>query len=64
MRDAFRLLDAWGFEDKTIITWVKESRAGKVNYGFGYYFRNDVLRLCETSRMGLYVANPFRALDT
>ncbi len=40
MRDAFRLLDAWGFTEKTIITWVKESREGKVNYGFGHYFRN------------------------
>jgi N6-adenosine-specific RNA methylase IME4 len=40
MRDAFRLLDAWGFTEKTIITWVKESGAGKVNFGFGHYFRN------------------------
>lgn len=40
MRDAFTLLDAWGFQEKTIITWVKESHAGKVNYGFGHYFRN------------------------
>jgi len=40
MRDAFTLLDAWGFEEKTIITWVKESNAGKINYGFGHYFRN------------------------
>lgn len=40
MRDAFTLLAAWGFQEKTIITWVKESRAGKINYGFGHYFRN------------------------
>jgi N6-adenosine-specific RNA methylase IME4 len=23
MRDAFRVLDAWGFEERTILTWVK-----------------------------------------
>lgn len=40
MRDAFTLLDAWGFQEKTIITWVKESKSGKINYGFGHYFRN------------------------
>jgi N6-adenosine-specific RNA methylase IME4 len=40
MRVGLSLLDSWGFEEKTIITWVKESRGGKVNYGFGHYFRN------------------------
>lgn len=40
MRHALTLVDAWGFEEKTIITWVKESREGKLNYGFGHYFRN------------------------
>jgi len=24
MRDAFRVLDAWGFQEKTILTWVKD----------------------------------------
>lgn len=24
MRDAFRVLDAWGFKEKTILTWVKD----------------------------------------
>src|SRR5262245_65934682 len=24
MRDAFRVLDAWGFVEKTIVTWVKD----------------------------------------
>lgn len=24
MRDAYRVLDAWGFEEKTILTWVKD----------------------------------------
>jgi N6-adenosine-specific RNA methylase IME4 len=27
MRDAFRVLDAWGFREKTILTWVKDKFA-------------------------------------
>jgi N6-adenosine-specific RNA methylase IME4 len=34
MRDAFKCLDAWGFKDKTILTW------DKVNLGLGDYLRN------------------------
>lgn len=34
MRDAYELLDAWGFVPKTILTW------NKVNMGIGYYLRN------------------------
>jgi N6-adenosine-specific RNA methylase IME4 len=28
MREAFTVLDAWGFEQKTILTWAKERRGG------------------------------------
>ncbi len=31
MRDAFRVLDAWGFVEKTILTWVK-NRIGVGNW--------------------------------
>ena len=34
MRDAYTLCDAWGFKDKTILTWVKP------RLGMGHYFRN------------------------
>lgn len=34
MRDAYACLDAWGFKDKTILTW------DKVNIGLGDYLRN------------------------
>jgi N6-adenosine-specific RNA methylase IME4 len=30
MREAFTLLDAWGFQQKTILTWAKERRGGGV----------------------------------
>ncbi len=53
MRDALRLVEAWGFTEKTIITWVKESRAGNINYGFGHYFRNATEHLLFAVRGNL-----------
>jgi N6-adenosine-specific RNA methylase IME4 len=35
LRDAFELMKAWGFEFKTMITWVKPS------FGIGSYFRTS-----------------------
>lgn len=34
IREGLELLDAWGFEYKTMLTWVKKS------YGLGYYYRS------------------------
>lgn len=36
IREAFALLDAWGFSYKTMITWVKPNALGS-----GYYWRNN-----------------------
>jgi MT-A70 len=35
LRDAFELLEVWGFKFKTMITWVKTS------FGIGSYFRTS-----------------------
>lgn len=35
MRHSFALLDVWGFEDKTILTWVKD------RMGVGYWLRSQ-----------------------
>lgn len=35
MREAYEIADAWGFEVKTILTWVKPG------IGMGYYYRNN-----------------------
>ena len=34
MREAFAVLDAWGFEHRTILTWVKPK------FGYGDWLRN------------------------
>lgn len=36
MKEAHEVLEAWGFKQKTILTWVKENRLG-----LGHYFRNS-----------------------
>lgn len=36
----FEVMDAWGFEYKTLITWVKTSKAGKPRIGGGHYTRS------------------------
>lgn len=41
MREAYRCLDAWGFEAKTICTWEKMTNDGtKPRIGVGHYLRN------------------------
>jgi N6-adenosine-specific RNA methylase IME4 len=40
MVEAHQLARAWGFEPKTIITWIKRRRAVDDNWiGLGFYFR-------------------------
>ena len=40
MADACHCLDTWGFELKTILTWVKVTKAGNVAIGTGHWLRN------------------------
>lgn len=35
MRDGFKVMEAWGFEYKTMITWAKD------RFGLGQYFRGQ-----------------------
>lgn len=48
--DAFRVLDAWGFEFKTMLTWVKMSRAAAPRIGLGYHARACTEHLIVASR--------------
>jgi site-specific DNA-methyltransferase (adenine-specific) len=43
--EALGLLEAWGFEYKTIVTWVKFTKNKKLFYGLGAYFRNSTEQL-------------------
>lgn len=38
--DAAECIRHWGFEQKTILTWVKVSQTGKVRIGTGHWLRN------------------------
>ena len=39
VREAHQLCDAWGFNYKQTLTWVKTYSNGKIILGTGYYFR-------------------------
>src|SRR5262245_19869404 len=40
MRQAYGLLDAWGFEERTLLTWVKTDKAVlKERFGRGHWLR-------------------------
>ena len=41
MREAFTVLDAWGFQQKTILTWVKVSNSGTDRFGMGHWLRGQ-----------------------
>jgi N6-adenosine-specific RNA methylase IME4 len=40
MPDACQCLSSWGFELKTILTWVKVTKAGNPHIGVGHWLRN------------------------
>ncbi|AUN25427.1 hypothetical protein RSJ21_09255 [Clostridium botulinum] len=39
LKEGLELCKAWGFEYKTLITWVKTYKDGTPEMGMGYYFR-------------------------
>ncbi|QIR85040.1 MT-A70 family methyltransferase [Paracoccus sp. AK26] len=39
LRDAFKIIDAWGFQFKTAGHWVKTTKNDKLNFGTGYILR-------------------------
>ena len=39
IHEALHLIDAWGFEYKTLIPWIKRTKNGKLHFGMGHYFR-------------------------
>lgn len=40
MGEAANLMKLWGFQHKTVLTWVKTDKSGKPRIGLGTYFRN------------------------
>src|SRR3990167_3589043 len=39
LKEGLEICRAWGFEYKTLITWVKTYKTGEPEMGMGYYFR-------------------------
>lgn len=63
MRQALTLLDHWGFQFKTLLTWEKRS------YGLGYWFRNKTEHVLfgtrgkvpSLTRLGVNLPNIFKS---
>lgn len=53
MRDGFRVMKAWGFEYKTMITWQKD------RFGLGQYFRGNT----EHCLFGVRGVLPYKTVD-
>jgi N6-adenosine-specific RNA methylase IME4 len=56
---ATKVARTWGFVPKTILTWCKESRAGKVQIGMGHYLRNSTehVMFCVRGKLAPLVRN-------
>lgn len=55
------IAEAWGFEFKTMLTWVKTTKAGGVDHGgMGWYFRGATEHVIFATRGGLGVPTELR----
>jgi len=52
LREAFAVIDAWGFTFKTAGTWCKRTRHGKLAFGTGYILRcaNEPFLIATTGK--------------
>ena len=58
---AFQLLDAWGFEYKTLLTWVKTKQDGSVHGGgMGWFFRGATEHVIFATRGGIGIPSELR----
>ena len=53
LKDAFYVMEQWGFAYKTMITWLKDRQ------GLGQYFRG----MTEHCLFGVYKALPYKIID-
>lgn len=60
MRYGYDVVEAWGFEPKTILTWVKTSAAGTVRIGMGRYLRNATEHVIFAARGKSPILEPLR----
>lgn len=57
MPEALKVMEAWGFEFKQILTWVKTYKDGTPIMGLGYYFRGCTEHLLFGTRGKLKIKN-------
>jgi len=57
LSEGLEICKSWGFEYKTLITWVKTYKDGSPEMGMGYYFRSCTEHLIFGVRGKMKVAN-------
>lgn len=57
IKEGIEVCKAWGFEYKTLITWLKLYRSGKPEMGMGYYFRGCTEHLIFGVKGGMKCCN-------
>jgi N6-adenosine-specific RNA methylase IME4 len=60
MRLGMDLLDVWGFDYKTILTWVKVTKDGKPRVGMGFFYRGCTEHVLVGTRGGYAIAPDLR----
>jgi site-specific DNA-methyltransferase (adenine-specific) len=57
LSEGLEICESWGFEYKTLITWVKTYKDGSPEMGMGYYFRGCTEHIIFGVRGKMKVAN-------
>ena len=53
MPDAVRLIESWGFQWCSMLTWIKRTVNGKLAYGAGYWFRGCTEYVIVAKKAGM-----------
>jgi len=64
LQDSFKVIDAWGFNYKTIaFVWVKTNKSGSLFLGIGNYFRSNA-EICLFAKRGQGIKPLQRPINT
>jgi|TARA_Y100000296_G_scaffold63836_1_gene74448 site-specific DNA-methyltransferase (adenine-specific) len=57
IKEGLEICESWGFEYKTLLTWVKTYRNGEPEMGMGYYFRGSTEHIIFGVRGKMKIGN-------
>jgi len=65
LKEAFLIIESWGFDYKLHIPWLKRTKFGKIHFGMGHYFRhcNELCLFATKGNLRLKTRNTRNWLD-